>query len=134
MPSFFMYHMDWQSCAFFKVLVSLLCPTLCDAMDCKPTRFLCPWDSPGKNTEMGSHSLLQGISQPGVEPGSSILQADALPYEPPEIQLYHYAFYVQSKFSMALSHLDPHIITNNHANASHWRQLSEIRSKGNRKK
>ena len=34
MPSFFMYHMDWQSCAFFKVLVSLLCPTLFDPMDC----------------------------------------------------------------------------------------------------
>ena len=27
-----------------------------------PTRLLCPWDSPGKNTWVGSHSLLQGIS------------------------------------------------------------------------
>ena len=26
-----------------------------------PTRLLCPWDSPGKNTGMGCHSLLQGI-------------------------------------------------------------------------
>ena len=26
-----------------------------------PTRFPCPWDSPGKNTEVGCHSLLQGI-------------------------------------------------------------------------
>ena len=25
------------------------------------TRLLCPWDSPGKNTGMGSHLLLQGI-------------------------------------------------------------------------
>ena len=25
------------------------------------TRFLCPWDSSGKNTEVGCHSLLQGI-------------------------------------------------------------------------
>ena len=25
------------------------------------TRFLCPWNSPGKNTAVGSHSLLQGI-------------------------------------------------------------------------
>ena len=24
-------------------------------------RFLCPWNSPGKNTRVGSHSLLQGI-------------------------------------------------------------------------
>ena len=38
-----------------------LCPTLCNPMDCSPPRFLCPWDSPGKNTEVGCHSLLQGI-------------------------------------------------------------------------
>ena len=28
-----------------KTLVTQRCPTLCDPMDCKPTRFLCPWDS-----------------------------------------------------------------------------------------
>ena len=27
----------------------------------KPTRLLCPWHSPGKNTGVGCHSLLQGI-------------------------------------------------------------------------
>ena len=27
----------------------------------KPARFLCPWDSPVKNTRVGSHFLLQGI-------------------------------------------------------------------------
>ena len=26
-----------------------------------PTRLLCPWDSPGKNTGVGCHCLLQGI-------------------------------------------------------------------------
>ena len=26
-----------------------------------PVRLLCPWDSPGKNTGVGCHSLLQGI-------------------------------------------------------------------------
>ena len=26
-----------------------------------PTRLLCPWDSPGKNTGMGCYALLQGI-------------------------------------------------------------------------
>ena len=25
----------------------------------QPTRLLCPWDSPGKNTEVGCHVLLQ---------------------------------------------------------------------------
>ena len=33
--------------------------------DCDPmaqaTRLLCPWDSPGKNTGVGCHALLQGI-------------------------------------------------------------------------
>ena len=44
-----------------KVLVSRLCPTLCDPMDWLATRFFCPWNSPGKNTGVGCHSLLQGI-------------------------------------------------------------------------
>ena len=26
-----------------------------------PARLLCPWDSPGKNTGVGCHALLQGI-------------------------------------------------------------------------
>ena len=26
-----------------------------------PTRLLCPWDSPGENTRVGCHALLQGI-------------------------------------------------------------------------
>ena len=28
----------------------------------QPTRLLCPWDSPGKNTGVGCHALLQGVS------------------------------------------------------------------------
>ena len=27
----------------------------------QPARLLCPWDSPGKNTGVGSHYFLQGI-------------------------------------------------------------------------
>ena len=30
-------------------------------MDCSPTRLLCPWDSPGKNTGVGCCALLHGI-------------------------------------------------------------------------
>ena len=44
----------------------------------------CPWDSPGKNTEVSSHSLLQGnLPDPGIKPGSPALQADSLPFEAP---------------------------------------------------
>ena len=28
---------------------------------CDPTKLLCPWDSPGRNTAVGCHFLLQGI-------------------------------------------------------------------------
>ena len=35
-----------------------LCPTLCDPIDGSP-RLPCPWDSPGKNTGVGCHFLLQ---------------------------------------------------------------------------
>ena len=37
------------------------CPTLCDPIDGQPTRLPHPWDSPGKNTGVGCHFLLQGI-------------------------------------------------------------------------
>ena len=29
---------------------------------CQPARLLCPWNSSGKNTGVGCHFLLQGIS------------------------------------------------------------------------
>ena len=35
------------------------CPTLCDPIDSSPTRLPRPWDSPGKNTGVGCHFLLQ---------------------------------------------------------------------------
>ena len=36
-----------------------LCPTLCDPIDGSPPRLCRPWDSPGKNTGVGCHFLLQ---------------------------------------------------------------------------
>ena len=40
-------------------------------MDCRAARLLCPWNSPGQNTGVGGHFLLQGIfptqaSNPGL--------------------------------------------------------------------
>ena len=35
------------------------CPTLCDPHRRQPTKLSHPWDSPGKNTEVGCHFLLQ---------------------------------------------------------------------------
>ena len=36
----------------------------------QPSRFLCPWDSPGKKTVMGCHFLFRGdLPNPGMETG-----------------------------------------------------------------
>ena len=44
--------------------------TICDPMDFSLTRFLHPWDFPGKNTGVGSHFLLHGIfPTQGLNPG-----------------------------------------------------------------
>ena len=43
-----------------KVLVDQSCLSFCDPMDYS----LCPWDSPGKNTGVGSHSFSRGSSRP----------------------------------------------------------------------
>ena len=71
---FHQFSQIWSS--FLLDISSLLCAqllqwglTLCDPM--KSCRLLCPWDSPGKNTEVGCHSLLQKIfptqgSNPGL--------------------------------------------------------------------
>ena len=45
----------------FRSMRSLSCPTLCYPIGCSPPGLLCPWDSPGKNTGVGCHALLQGI-------------------------------------------------------------------------
>ena len=58
-------------------------PTLCDPMDCSPPDSTCmgfsrqeywsglPFPSPGD------------LPDPGIKPGSPVLQADSLPSEPP---------------------------------------------------
>ena len=42
-------------------LVAQLCPTLCNSVDCTPPGPSVHGDSPGKNTGVGCHALLQGI-------------------------------------------------------------------------
>ena len=47
------------------------CLTLRNPVDCSPASLLCPWHSPGKNTGVGCHFLLQGyLPEPGLEPPS----------------------------------------------------------------
>ena len=51
-------------------LVAQSCPTLCGPMDCSPQGSSVHGDSPGKNTGVGCHALLQGIfPTQGLNPG-----------------------------------------------------------------
>ena len=50
-----------------------------------PTRLLCPWNSPGKNTGVGlPFSFPADLPNQGIKPWSPTLQADSLPSEPQE--------------------------------------------------
>ena len=65
-----------------KVLVTQLYPTLWNPHGLYPTRLLCPWDFPGKNTGMGCCFLLQRIF-PTQRWKLQVLhwQADSLPQD-----------------------------------------------------
>ena len=65
-------------------------PVLSDSLrpyGLQPVRLLCPWNSPGKNTGVGCHALLQGIFPTlGLNPSLFCLlhwQACSLPLMPP---------------------------------------------------
>ena len=65
------YHIDCASCVYVLCLVAHLCLTLCNPMDYRPSGSSVHVDSPGRNTGMGCHFLLQQIlptqgSNPGL--------------------------------------------------------------------
>ena len=65
-------------------LVAQSYPILCDSMDYNPPGSSVDGDSPGKNTGVGCHALLQGnLPNPGIKSRSPTLQVDSLPSEPP---------------------------------------------------
>ena len=60
-------HLFWakHSVVTSKKNKSVSCSVMSDSLQphgLQPPRFLCPWNSPGSNTAVGSHSLFQGIS------------------------------------------------------------------------
>jgi len=66
---------NWTRCC----LVAKSCLTLLWPRDCNHARLLCPWDSPGKNTGVGCHFLLQGIF-PTQQSNSHLLHCRGIPY------------------------------------------------------
>ena len=71
---------SWHSSLLLKVSVTQSCLTLCNPMDCSPSDSSVHRDSPGRNTGVGCHALLQGIfSTQGSNPNKfPALQADFL--------------------------------------------------------
>ena len=60
--SFSVFTLGFSICVCVCVcLVTQSCPTLCDRMNCSLPGSSVPRDSPGKNTGVGCHALLQGI-------------------------------------------------------------------------
>ena len=62
--------LPWPSVCVHACSVTQLCPTLCGPMDCSPPGSSVHGNSPGKNTGVGRHALLQGLfPTQGLNPG-----------------------------------------------------------------
>ena len=73
--------MNWEDCCYCSVTQS--CLILCDPLDCSPPDSSLHADSPGKNTEVGCHALLQGSSQLRDQTCISCIAGRFLLAEPP---------------------------------------------------
>ena len=60
------------------------CPTLCDPIDGSPLGSPYPWDSPGKNTGVGCHFLLQCMK---VKSESEVAQSCLTLHDPMDCSL-----------------------------------------------
>ena len=86
-------------------LVAQSCPTLCHPMDCSPLGSSVLGDSPGNNTGVGCHALLQEVFlTQGSNPG--LPQADSLPSEADLFLTNHACYYLVSKQVHILAHRD----------------------------
>ena len=69
-------------------LIAQLCPTPCDLTHCSPPGSSVHGDSPGKNTGVGCHGLLQGIFQVKDWTQVSHVAGDFLLPEPPRKHIF----------------------------------------------
>ena len=68
----------------FSDIIHSIMPNSLWPLGLQPARLPCPWNFPGKNVELDSHFLLQGIlPTQGLNLSLLLLQADSLPSEPP---------------------------------------------------
>ena len=77
-----------------RCLVAQSCPALWDPMDCS-----LPWNSPGKNTRVGSHFLLRGIfPTQGSNHVSSIVKQVLYHWATREALLSNYSYFLRVLF------------------------------------
>ena len=65
-----------------KELVAQSCPPLCDPIDCSPLGSSVHGILQARILEWVVIPPLRDIPDPGIEPGSPVLQAGSLPFEP----------------------------------------------------
>ena len=93
----------------------------------QPTRLLCPWDSPGKNTRVNCHFLLLGIFlTQGLNLHLSLLhwQVGSVPLAPPgkpkyddnngEINMIQMSFFPVNPFITTFPHHSPSLLPCHH--------------------
>ena len=69
--AFLMHFLCHLKCRLVVVVGGLVskCLTLLQPHELQPARLLCPWDSPGKNTGVGCHSLQGNLPTQGSNVG-----------------------------------------------------------------
>ena len=78
--------------------VAQSCPTLCNPMDCSPPGSSIHGILQARVLEWVAISFSRDLPDPGFEPGSPALRADALPFEPPgTVKLIAIQFHLRSK-------------------------------------
>ena len=89
----------------------------------QPARLLCPWDSPGKNTGVGCHALLQGIEAVSLMSPSlagEFFTTSTLPAPHPRVLLFSNSNLTSPDFR----HFPPSLGANNNpTSAGHWENL-----------
>ena len=65
--------------------VTQSCPILCNPMDCRLSGFSIHGIFQARVLEWIAISFSRDLPDPGIEPGSPALQADALPSDPPDV-------------------------------------------------
>ena len=107
------------------------CPTLCDPIDVwKPTRLPCPWDSPGKNTGVGCHFLLQCMKVKSEGKSLSHARLLATPWTaayqaPPSMGFSRQEYWSGVPLPSPNGNVRTEKFNNQHEEASEWAQLQQ---------